>query len=111
MDNTNTNKNKFLKPNLNFLQQPSLYEHSKHQQTLPSKPFNSLNHTSSSIEYDLNNWNLQLNNTINKLMESSNNSSRNTAANNNNNANCTLNKRALTPITDTSEEESNGATG
>jgi hypothetical protein len=61
-----------------------------------AKPFTN---TPARIEYELNNWNLQLNQTL-KIMESSN-------VNNVNNQT----KRALTPITDTSEEESNGLTG
>ncbi|RNA20283.1 hypothetical protein BpHYR1_031899 [Brachionus plicatilis] len=45
----------------------------------------------SNIEYELSNWNQQINNSLNKIMESANQSQ---------------NKRSLSPITDTSEEES-----
>ncbi len=48
------------------------------------------------IEYELTNWNQQLNNTLNKIMEASNNQPP---------------KRVLTPITDTSEEEYNDKDG
>lgn len=48
------------------------------------------------IEYELNNWNQQLNNTLNKIMEASSNQPP---------------KRVLTPITDTSEEEYNDKDG
>ena len=51
------------------------------------------------IEYELNSWNLQLNNTLNKIMESSSN------------AIVIGNKRTLSPITDTSEEESHDLNG
>lgn len=51
-----------------------------------------------SIEYELNNWNLQLNNTLNKIMESTQ-------------INPIVGKRTLSPITDTSEEESHDING
>ena len=54
---------------------------------LSQKEFNDL----PSLEYELNNWNNQLNNSLNKIMDS---------------PNIKPVKRALTPITDTSEEES-----
>jgi hypothetical protein len=72
----------------------------------PSKTYYS---TPARIEYELNNWNLQLNQTL-KIMESTNapgSSGSNSSAGNNNQGG----KRALTPITDTSEEESNGQSG
>lgn len=59
-----------------------------------------------SLDYELSDWNNQLNNSLNKilLVENSN-------IGNSNTSNITINngkptKRALTPITDTSEEES-----
>ena len=67
------------------------------------------------LEYDLTNWNSHLNSSLNKILVDSNNNNNNNsitstsnsniaASNNNNNSKPT--KRALTPITDTSEEES-----
>ena len=54
---------------------------------ISQKEFNDL----PSLEYELSNWNNQLNNSLNKIMEVTHNKPA---------------KRALTPITDTSEEES-----
>ncbi len=53
-----------------------------------------------SLEYELSDWNNQLNNSLNKMLLVENNNG------NNSNANGKPTKRALTPITDTSEEES-----
>jgi hypothetical protein len=57
---------------------------------------NNNNNSLPRIEYELNNWNQQLNNTLNKIMEASSNQPP---------------KRVLTPITDTSEEEYNDKDG
>lgn len=48
----------------------------------------------SNIEYELTNWNKQINNSLNKIMES---------------VNQNQNNRSLSPITDTSEEEESGS--
>ncbi len=55
-----------------------------------------INNNSGRIDYELNNWNQQLNNSLNKIMEASN---------------IQPPKRVLTPITDTSEEEYNDKEG
>jgi hypothetical protein len=69
------------------------------------------------LEYELTNWNSHLNSSLNKILVDNNNNNNNNSINSTSNSNINTNiasnnnnskptKRALTPITDTSEEES-----
>lgn len=76
-----------------------------------SSSFSSSAAAAAAIEYELNSWNLQLNNTLNKIMESAAAAAAASTPSTNPVIVGIGTKRTLSPITDTSEEESNEING